>query len=48
MPTAPETGYGYIEASEPFSLGTAHALIKRFVEKPDQANEQFLATGRFT
>ena len=50
VPTAPETGYGYIEASEPFSLGEpAHVPIKRFVEKPDQATaEQFLATGRFT
>ena len=50
VPTAPETGYGYIEASEPFSLGEpAHVPIKRFVEKPDQTTaEQFLATGRFT
>ena len=50
VPTAPETGYGYIEASEPFSLGgSPHVPIKRFVEKPDQATaEQFLATGRFT
>ena len=50
VPTAPETGYGYIEASEPFSLGEpAHVPIKRFVEKPDQATaEKFLATGRFT
>jgi mannose-6-phosphate isomerase-like protein (cupin superfamily) len=50
VPTAPETGYGYIEASEPFSLGgPVHVPIKRFVEKPDQATaEQFLATGRFT
>ena len=30
--------YGYIEASEPFSLGgPAHVPIKRFVEKPDQS-----------
>ena len=50
VPTAPETGYGYIEASEPFSQGgPAHVPIKRFVEKPDQVTaEQFLATGRFT
>ena len=50
VPTAPETGYGYIEASEPFSLGgPTHVPIKRFVEKPDQATaELFLATGRFT
>ena len=50
VPSAPETGYGYIEASESFSLGgPTHVPIKRFVEKPDQATaEQFLATGRFT
>ena len=50
VPTAPETGYGYIEASEPFSSGEpVHVPIKRFVEKPDQATaEQFLTTGRFT
>ena len=50
VPTAPETGYGYIEASEGFSLGgPAHVPIRRFVEKPDRATaEQFLATGRFT
>ena len=50
VPTAPETGYGYIEASEPFTLeGSAHVPIKRFVEKPDKVTaEEFLATGRFT
>ena len=50
VPTAPETGYGYIEAFESFSpTGSAYVPIKRFVEKPDQATaEQFLATGRFT
>ena len=50
VPTAPETGYGYIEAAEPFRPGElADVPIARFVEKPDQATaEQFLATGRFT
>ena len=50
VPTAPETGYGYIEASEPFSVEALKDVpIKRFVEKPDQATaEQFLSTGRFT
>ena len=50
VPTAPETGYGYIEAAEPFHPGgLADVPIARFVEKPDQATaEQFLATGRFT
>ena len=49
VPTAPETGYGYIEAAEPFRPGElADVPIARFVEKPDQATaEQFLATGRF-
>ena len=41
VPTAPKTGYGYIEASEPFSLGgPSHVPIKRFVEKPDQATAE--------
>ena len=50
VPTAPETGYGYIEAAEPFSGGSLREVpIARFVEKPDRATaEQFLATGRFT
>jgi len=59
VPTAPETGYGYIEAAE--ALNTANASddgdpaslqpvrIARFVEKPDRVTaEQFLASGRFT
>ena len=50
VPTAPETGYGYIEAAEPFSGASLQEVpIARFVEKPDRATaEQFLATGRFT
>ncbi len=49
VPTAPETGYGYIEAAQSL-LGANEPLpIARFVEKPDRATaEQFLATGRFT
>ena len=53
VPTAPETGYGYIEAAEPLQA-IPGALqqpvpIARFVEKPDRATaETFLATGRFT
>jgi len=47
VPTAPETGYGYIEAAEP--LRQEPVPIARFVEKPDRATaEQFLASGRFT
>jgi mannose-1-phosphate guanylyltransferase len=56
VPTAPETGYGYIEAAEPLPAATdqgdhhpAPVPIERFVEKPDRASaEQFLASGRFT
>jgi len=50
VPTAPETGYGYIEAAEPFRPGELTEVpIARFVEKPDQATaEEFLQAGRFT
>lgn len=45
-PTAPETGYGYIEAGERSGEGV-HA-VARFVEKPDLANaERMLASGGF-
>lgn len=44
-PTAPETGFGYIEV-EKTSRQTQKAL--RFVEKPDLATAQdYLATGRY-
>ena len=49
VPTAPETGYGYIEAAQALAGAAAPVPIARFVEKPDRATaEQFLATGRFT
>ena len=50
VPTAPETGYGYIEASQPFTSGQLLDVpITRFVEKPDRSSaEEFLSTGRFT
>ena len=49
VPTAPETGYGYIEAAQSLAGASAPVPIARFVEKPDRATaEQFLATGRFT
>ena len=35
-PTAPATGYGYIQGGEPIG-NTKAARIKRFVEKPDEA-----------
>ena len=48
VPTAPETGYGYIESAEALN-SAAPVPIARFVEKPDRATaEQFLASGRFT
>ena len=49
VPTAPETGYGYIEAAQSLAADSAPVPIARFVEKPDRATaEAFLATGRFT
>ena len=58
MPTAPETGYGYIEAAEILApipgngdvstLIASPVAIRRFVEKPDRATaEAFVASGRF-
>ncbi len=49
VPTAAETGYGYIEAAQSLSGASAPVPIARFVEKPDRATaETFLASGRFT
>jgi mannose-1-phosphate guanylyltransferase len=43
-PTAPETGYGYIQMGEAISGGVQQ--VARFVEKPDQARaEAMLAAG---
>ncbi len=45
-PTAPETGYGYIEAGA--ELGNGVRSVARFVEKPDLAKaEQMLAAGGY-
>ncbi|MGD8372076.1 MAG: mannose-1-phosphate guanylyltransferase [Syntrophobacterales bacterium] len=49
-PTAPETGYGYIEAGEHVATVQNHAFhqVSSFHEKPDlQRAEQYLATGNF-
>jgi mannose-1-phosphate guanylyltransferase/mannose-6-phosphate isomerase len=47
QPTAPETGFGYIE-TEPSASGTAVLSVRRFVEKPDAARAtQFLMAGNF-
>ena len=44
-PTAPETGYGYLEVS---AAGDAPQPLKGFVEKPDRATaEAYLAAGRY-
>ena len=48
QPTAPETGYGYIQSGEPLS-GSTGCKVARFVEKPDLATaKSYLASGRFT
>jgi mannose-1-phosphate guanylyltransferase len=45
-PTAPETGYGYIERGE--EIGPGENRVRRFTEKPDRARaEEFLQTGRY-
>ena len=44
-PTAPETGYGYIEVA---STSRESQKVLRFVEKPDAATAvQYLSSGRF-
>src|SRR4249919_1170279 len=44
VPTAPETGYGYIKAAP----GTGLRAVERFVEKPDAATAQaYLADGGY-
>ncbi|MEW6694026.1 MAG: mannose-1-phosphate guanylyltransferase/mannose-6-phosphate isomerase [Pseudomonadota bacterium] len=48
-PTAPETGFGYIEAGDPLPtpVGAGRTAL-RFVEKPDAARAaEYLAAGRF-
>ena len=45
VPTAPETGYGYINAGEPLDNGFT---VKQFVEKPDSETAQtYLDSGEF-
>ena len=44
-PTAPETGYGYLEVA---AAGDGPQAFKSFIEKPDRATaEQYLAEGRY-
>lgn len=54
VPTAPETGYGYIQQGEPVSETTPHAspltphLIASFAEKPDAATAQrYIESGDY-
>lgn len=45
QPTAPETGFGYIEVG---AVGAGVQPVTKFVEKPDLATAQeYLATGRY-
>jgi mannose-1-phosphate guanylyltransferase / mannose-6-phosphate isomerase len=45
-PTAPETGYGYIETGDRLASGAL--AVKRFVEKPNLETAQaYVASGRF-
>lgn len=48
-PTHPETGYGYLEMTEPLADFSPRALaLNRFVEKPDAAQAaQMLITGQY-
>ncbi|MFM7779708.1 MAG: mannose-1-phosphate guanylyltransferase/mannose-6-phosphate isomerase, partial [Alphaproteobacteria bacterium] len=47
QPTAPETGYGYIETGDALPGSEGVKRIARFVEKPDAARAaEFLKTGR--
>jgi mannose-1-phosphate guanylyltransferase/mannose-6-phosphate isomerase len=48
VPTAPETGYGYIRRGAPVVAGADSYSVERFVEKPDLATaEGFLADGAY-
>ncbi|WP_263147301.1 mannose-1-phosphate guanylyltransferase/mannose-6-phosphate isomerase [Pseudomonas sp. RIT-PI-AD] len=46
-PTAPETGFGYIECGESLDLGDA-SRVRRFVEKPNlETARDYLESGRY-
>jgi mannose-1-phosphate guanylyltransferase len=45
-PTAPETGYGYVERGD--AIGAREHRVRRFTEKPDRARaEAFVQSGRY-
>jgi mannose-1-phosphate guanylyltransferase/mannose-1-phosphate guanylyltransferase/mannose-6-phosphate isomerase len=52
VPTVPDTGYGYIQAAAPLTLGTtatAAYRVSRFVEKPDaDTAKRYLAEGGYS
>ncbi len=48
VPSAPETGYGYIQAGESLNEQPGALQINRFVEKPDRETaEQYLSSGKY-
>ena len=48
VPSAPETGYGYIKAGQKLDAESAAFTVDGFVEKPDRATAgQYLATGEY-
>ncbi len=48
MPTAPETGYGYIHRGTPYAGFDGCYHIERFVEKPDlKTAESYVASGEY-
>lgn len=49
VPTAPETGFGYIEQGGPLASSAASGFkVARFVEKPDLATAQdYVASGKY-
>ncbi|MCP5124076.1 MAG: mannose-1-phosphate guanylyltransferase/mannose-6-phosphate isomerase [Gammaproteobacteria bacterium] len=47
VPTAPETGYGYIQAGAPWA-DSGICKVDRFIEKPDAATAQsYVASGHY-
>ena len=45
-PTAPETGFGYIELGDPMALPAAGVFeVLRFIEKPDASSAEVFATS---
>jgi len=48
VPTAPETGYGYIQQGAAADTASTSFHVKAFVEKPDHATaEDYIATGDY-